>query len=66
MKIGFILQIVFDIILIVLNGYLGFTSKSIYLFVAFLWCIWLLIHILLLNRFKSGEINEILLCSINN
>ena len=52
MKIGFILQIVFDIILIVLNGYLGFTSKSVYLFVAFLWCIWLLIHILLLNRFK--------------
>lgn len=57
MKIGFIIQIVFDIILIVLNGYLGFAGESIYLFVAFLWCIWLLIHILLLNMFNWGELN---------
>ena len=53
MKIGFILQIVFDIILIVLNGYLGFTSKSIYLFVALLWFICLWLHIYELNRFKA-------------
>lgn len=52
MKIGFIIQIVFDIILIILSGYLGFNGQSIYLFTAFLWCVCLWLHILLLNMFK--------------
>lgn len=47
-----ILQIIFDVILIALNGYLGFTGQSIYLFVALLWFICLWLHILLLNIFN--------------
>ena len=53
MKIRFILQIVFDIILIAINGYLGFAGESIYLFVALLWCICLWLHIYLFNKFKA-------------
>ena len=45
MKSIIILQIVFDIILIVLNGYLGFTGEVIDLFVALLWCLCLWLHI---------------------
>lgn len=52
MKSITILQIIFDVILIALNGYLGFTSQSIYLFVALLWCVCLWIHILLFNMFN--------------
>ncbi len=49
-----ILQIVCDVILIALSGYLGFTAKSpIDLFVAFLWCICLCLHIYWLKRFKA-------------
>lgn len=41
-----ILRIVFDVILIILSGYLGFNGKSIYLLVALLWCVCLWLHIL--------------------
>lgn len=37
MKSITILQIIFDVILIILNGYLGFNGQSIYLIVALLW-----------------------------
>lgn len=46
------LQIIFDVILIAGNGYLGFAGESVYLFVAFLWCICLWLHILLFNMFN--------------
>ena len=47
-----ILQIVFDVILIALNGYLGFAGQNIYLFVALLWCVCLWLHIYLFNKFN--------------
>ncbi|ABB77612.1 hypothetical protein [Lactococcus phage 712] len=47
-----ITQIVFDVILIALFGYSGFTGQIIDLFIAFLWCLCLLLHIYKLNRFK--------------
>ena len=65
-----ILQIIFDVILIALFGYSGFTVEIIDLFVALLWCLCLWRHIYQLNRFKAwlfksflllytkGEINE--------
>ena len=46
------LQIIFDIILIAGNGYLGFAGESIYLFIALFWCISLCLHISLFNMFK--------------
>jgi hypothetical protein len=52
MKSITILQIIFDVILIALNGYLGFTGQSIYLIVALLWCVCLWLHILSLNTYK--------------
>ena len=53
MKSITILQIVFDVILIALFGYSGFTAKSpIDLFVALLWCLCLWLHIYLFKRFK--------------
>ena len=51
MKSITILQIIFDVILIALYGYSGFTGQSIYLIVALLWCVCLWIHILSLNMF---------------
>ena len=48
-----ILQIIFDVILIALFGFSGFTGKIIDLFVALLWCICLWLHIYELNRFKA-------------
>ena len=52
MKSIIILQIIFDIILIALNGYLGFTGQSIYLIAALLWCVCLWLHILSLKKIK--------------
>ena len=78
MKSITILQIIFDVILIALFAYSGFTGEVIDLFVALLWCICLWLHIYKLNRFKAwlfksflilytkGEINENLLCGTNN
>ncbi|AGI11229.1 hypothetical protein N388_gp50 [Lactococcus phage phi7] len=40
-----ILQIIFDVILITLFGYSGFTGEIIDLFVALLWCLCLWLHI---------------------
>ena len=48
-----ILQIIFDVILIALFGYSGFTGEVIVLFVALLWCLCLWLHIYELNRFKA-------------
>ncbi len=48
-----ILQIIFDVILIALFAYSGFTGEIIDLFVALLWCICLWLHIYELNRFKA-------------
>ena len=54
MKSITILQIIFDVILIALFGYSGFTGESpIDLFVALLWCLCLCLHIYELNRFKA-------------
>ena len=53
MKSTVILQIVFDVILIALFGYSGFTGETIDLFVALLWCLCLWLHIYELNRFKA-------------
>ena len=47
-----ILQIVFDVILIALFGYSGFTGEIIDLLVALLWFICLCLHIYQLNRFS--------------
>lgn len=47
-----ILQIIFDVILIALNGYLGITGQPIYLLVALLWCICLGLHLLQFNKFN--------------
>ena len=70
MKSITILQIIFDVILIALFGYSGFTVEIIDLFVALLWCLCLWRHIYQLNRFKAwlfksflilytkGEIND--------
>jgi len=52
MKSITILQIIFDIILIAGNGYLGFAYESIYLLVALLWCLCLLLHINMFNMFN--------------
>ena len=48
-----ILQIIFDVILIALFGYSGFTGEVIDLFVALLWFICLWLHIYELNIFKA-------------
>ena len=48
-----ILQIVFDVILIALFGYSGFTGEIIDLLVAFLWFLCLCLHIYWLKRFKA-------------
>ena len=40
-----ILQIIFDVILIALFGYSGFTEEVIDLFVTLLWCLCLWLHI---------------------
>ena len=48
-----ILQIIFDVILIALFGYSGFTVEAIDLIVALLWFICLWLHIYELNRFKA-------------
>ena len=54
MKSIIILQIIFDVILIALFGYSGFTGESpINLFVALLWCLCLWRHIYQLNRLKA-------------
>lgn len=53
MKSITILQIIFDVILIALFAYSGFTGEVIDLFVALLWCICLWLHIYKLNRFKA-------------
>jgi len=53
MKSITILQIIFDVILIALFGYSGFTGEVIDLIVALLWCICLWLHIYKLNRFKA-------------
>ena len=53
MKIITILQIIFDVILISLFGYSGFTGEIIDLFVALLWCLCLWLHIYELNMFKA-------------
>ena len=45
------LQIIFDVILIALFGYPGFTGEIIDLLVALLWFICLWLHIYELNRF---------------
>lgn len=50
MKNIIITQIVFDVILIILNGYSGFTGQIIDLYVALLWCICLWLHIYQLNE----------------
>ena len=47
-----ILQIIFDVILIALFGYSGFTEEVIDLLVALLWCLCLWLHIYELNRLK--------------
>ncbi len=52
MKSIIILQIVFDVILIALFGYSGFTGEVIDLFVTLLWCLCLWLHIYELNRLK--------------
>ena len=52
MKSIIILQIVFDVILIALFGYSGFTEEVIDLLVALLWCLCLWLHIYELNRLK--------------
>ena len=49
MKSITILQIIFDVILIDLFGYSGFNGQIIDLFIAFLWCICLGLHICRLN-----------------
>ena len=61
MKSITILQIVFDVILIALFGFSGFTGEIIDLFVALLWCICLLLHIYELNRFKAWLFKSFLL-----
>ena len=48
-----ILQIIFDVILIALFGYSGFTGEFVDFFVALLWCLCLWLHIYELNRFKA-------------
>ena len=53
MKSIIILQIIFDVILISLFGYSGFTGEGIDLFVALLWCFCLWRHIYQLNRLKA-------------
>ncbi len=53
MKSITILQIVFDVILIALFAYSGFTGEVVDLFVALLWLICLWLHIYELNRFKA-------------
>ena len=53
MKSITILQIVFDVILIALFAYSGFTGEVVDLFVALLWFICLWLHIYELNRFKA-------------
>ena len=54
MKSIIILQIIFDVNLIALFGYSGFTGESpIDLFVALLWCLCLWLNIYELNRFKA-------------
>ena len=53
MKSIAILQIVFDVILIALFGFSGFTGEIIDLIVALLWCLCLWLHIYELNRFKA-------------
>ena len=53
MKSITILQIIFDVILIALFAYSGFTGEVIDLFVALLWCICLWLNIYKLNRFKA-------------
>ena len=47
-----ILQIIFDVILIALFGYSGFTGEVIDLFVTLLWCLCLWLHIYEPNRLK--------------
>mgnify|MGYP007123118883 CR=1 FL=1 len=61
MKSTVILQIVFDVILIALFGYSGFTGETIDLFVALLWCLCLWLHIYELNRFKAWLFKSFLL-----
>ena len=53
MKSITILQIIFDVILIALFGFSGFTGEIIDLFVALLWFICLWLHIYELKRFKA-------------
>ena len=53
MKSITILQIIFDVILIALFGYSGFTVEIIDLFVALLWCLCLWLHIYELKRIKA-------------
>ena len=52
MKSITILKIVFDVILMALFAYSGFTGEVIDLIVALLWCLCLWLHIYELNRFK--------------
>ena len=61
MKSIIILQIIFDVILISLFGYSGFTGEGIDLFVALLWCLCLCRHIYQLNRFKAWLFKSFLL-----
>ena len=61
MKSITILQIIFDVILIALFGYSGFTGGIIDLLVALLWCICLWLHIYQLNRFKAWLFKSFLL-----
>ena len=61
MKKIIIAQIVCDVILIVLNGYSGFTGKSFDLFIAFVWFLCLLLHIYTLGRLKAWLFKSFLL-----
>ena len=61
MKSITILQIIFDIILIALFGYSGFTGEIIDLFVALLWCLCLWLNIYELKRIKAWLFKSFLL-----
>ena len=53
MKSITILQIIFDVILIALFGFSGFTGEVIDSLVALLWCLCLCLHIHELKRIKA-------------
>ena len=61
MKSITILQIIFDVILIALFAYSGFTGEVIDLIVALLWFICLWLHIYELNGFKAWLFKSFLL-----